>query len=130
MWIHMCMMHKVYHCSESLYVLFVYACTMLSSCKCGFLVLGIFLMIRNADKLLFLRLLIVLYVLQAKDRGSPSRSSVVLVTVEVTDVNDNKPVFSRDVYEVNFTSTQMSGLCQVRRSDTCSVTLCLDKLQK
>ena len=36
----------------------------------------------------------------AFDSGSPRRSSVLLVDVDVTDINDNAPSFDRDVYHV------------------------------
>ena len=37
----------------------------------------------------------------AQDGGSPSKESVLLVHVSVTDVNDNIPVFSQNVYNVS-----------------------------
>lgn len=35
---------------------------------------------------------------EATDGGSPSLSDVVTVNINVTDINDNTPVFSQDTY--------------------------------
>lgn len=36
--------------------------------------------------------------MEATDGGSPSLSDVVPVNINVTDINDNTPVFSQDTY--------------------------------
>lgn len=36
--------------------------------------------------------------IEAKDGGSPPLSDLATVNINVTDVNDNKPVFNQDVY--------------------------------
>lgn len=41
----------------------------------------------------------------AKDGGSPSKQSVLDVHISVTDVNDNSPVFSHNVYNVSIKNT-------------------------
>lgn len=35
---------------------------------------------------------------EATDGGTPSLSDVVTVNINVTDINDNSPVFSQDTY--------------------------------
>ena len=37
----------------------------------------------------------------AKDGGTPSKQSILLVHVSVTDINDNIPIFSQNVYNVS-----------------------------
>ena len=37
----------------------------------------------------------------ARDGGSPSKQSILLVHISVTDINDNIPVFSQNVYNVS-----------------------------
>lgn len=37
-------------------------------------------------------------VVEAKDGGTPALSAVATVSINVTDVNDNSPQFSQDVY--------------------------------
>lgn len=36
--------------------------------------------------------------IRANDRGTPSLSSTVVATVTVDDLNDNKPIFTENVY--------------------------------
>lgn len=36
--------------------------------------------------------------MEATDGGTPSLSDVVTVNINVTDVNDNTPIFSQDTY--------------------------------
>ncbi|KMQ95317.1 fat-like cadherin-related tumor suppressor-like protein [Lasius niger] len=43
--------------------------------------------------------------LRAMDRGVPQRYSYKFVPVHLTDVNDNTPVFSREIYEVKVPET-------------------------
>jgi len=43
--------------------------------------------------------------LRAMDRGVPQRYSYKFVPVHLTDVNDNAPVFSREIYEVKVPET-------------------------
>ncbi|XP_063784899.1 protocadherin gamma-B1-like isoform X21 [Pseudophryne corroboree] len=40
-------------------------------------------------------------ILTALDRGNPARSGTVLIKAVVTDVNDNAPVFTQDLYKVS-----------------------------
>ena len=41
-------------------------------------------------------------VIQASDNGTPSLSSTTSVTISVTDINDNPPIFTRNIYIVGF----------------------------
>ncbi|VVD05382.1 unnamed protein product [Leptidea sinapis] len=43
--------------------------------------------------------------LRATDAGQPPRSSYLTLPVTLTDINDNAPVFSREVYEVSILET-------------------------
>lgn len=45
----------------------------------------------------------------AADRGSPALSTTVTVQVQVTDVNDNSPVFSRSSYSVDVSEDAPEG---------------------
>lgn len=45
----------------------------------------------------------------ATDRGSPALSTTVTVQVQVTDVNDNSPVFSRSSYAVEVSEDAAEG---------------------
>uniref|UniRef100_A0A8U7P559 Uncharacterized protein n=1 Tax=Corvus moneduloides TaxID=1196302 RepID=A0A8U7P559_CORMO len=58
-------------------------------------------------------------VLTAVDSGDPSRSGTVQVRVNVTDANDNPPVFSKVVYEARVAENPPAGLLvlQVRATD-------------
>ncbi|RXM31136.1 Protocadherin Fat 4 [Acipenser ruthenus] len=55
----------------------------------------------------------------ATDKGEPSLSSSMDVTVIVLDVNDNSPIFSQNVYDVEIDENTLSGtdLIQVVASD-------------
>ncbi len=46
----------------------------------------------------------------AVDGGTPPRSGSMAVQVQVSDANDNSPVFSQDDYEVRARSTAARGL--------------------
>ncbi|XP_067685582.1 protocadherin Fat 4-like isoform X2 [Haliotis asinina] len=41
--------------------------------------------------------------IEARDQGSPSRASVLAITVNILDVNDEKPTFSQTFYKGNYT---------------------------
>ncbi|XP_063025247.1 protocadherin gamma-B5-like [Melospiza melodia melodia] len=58
-------------------------------------------------------------VLTAVDGGEPARSGSVLIHVNVTDANDNPPVFSKSVYEARVAENLPSGslVLQVRATD-------------
>ncbi|KAF7235478.1 Protocadherin gamma-A8 [Varanus komodoensis] len=47
--------------------------------------------------------------LTAADKGQPPRSGTVRICVTVTDVNDNAPIFSRSLYEVNIVENILKG---------------------
>lgn len=61
------------------------------------------------------------------DRGSPALSTTVTVQVQVMDVNDNSPVFSKSSYSVDLPEDAAEGsrVLEVhlgcRRSETCFV---------
>ena len=48
-------------------------------------------------------------VVTASDGGSPSRSVTVLLSVTVTDVNDEAPVFAHALYELEVTENEAAG---------------------
>jgi hypothetical protein len=48
-------------------------------------------------------------VLMAADRGNPSYNSTVNVTIQITDINDNDPSFSQDVYSLSVPETAPLG---------------------
>ncbi|XP_041276935.1 protocadherin gamma-B3-like, partial [Onychostruthus taczanowskii] len=48
-------------------------------------------------------------VLTAVDDGDPARSGTVQIRINVTDANDNQPVFSKRVYEARVTESQPEG---------------------
>ncbi|XP_039246394.1 protocadherin gamma-B5-like isoform X2 [Pipra filicauda] len=58
-------------------------------------------------------------VLTAVDGGDPARSGTVQVRVNVTDLNDNPPVFSKRVYEARVAENLPAGslVLQVRATD-------------
>ncbi|XP_064244250.1 protocadherin gamma-B5-like [Passer domesticus] len=58
-------------------------------------------------------------VLTAVDHGDPSRSGTVQVRINVTDANDNQPVFSKRVYEARATENLPAGslVLQVMATD-------------
>ena len=39
--------------------------------------------------------------IEAKDKGEPPLSDMCMVTVYITDANDNKPTFSQTIYTAN-----------------------------
>ncbi|XP_057244618.1 protocadherin gamma-B3-like, partial [Malurus melanocephalus] len=55
----------------------------------------------------------------ARDRGRPALSGTVQIRVNVTDANDNPPVFSRSVYETRVAENLPAGspVLQVRATD-------------
>ncbi|NXI11832.1 PCDGH protein, partial [Irena cyanogastra] len=59
------------------------------------------------------------FVLTAVDGGEPARSGTVLVLINVTDANDNPPVFSKNVYEARVAENLPEGslVLQVRATD-------------
>ncbi|XP_051514051.1 protocadherin alpha-8-like [Myxocyprinus asiaticus] len=58
-------------------------------------------------------------VLTALDGGNPPRSGVMNITITVIDINDNRPVFSKDVYSVTITENLPIGnvILQVNATD-------------
>ncbi|KAK3607640.1 hypothetical protein CHS0354_010693 [Potamilus streckersoni] len=44
-------------------------------------------------------------IVEARDGGNPPKSGTLLVTIEVTDVNDNRPKFNWDTYNVTVSET-------------------------
>ncbi|NXA43653.1 PCDG2 protein, partial [Eudromia elegans] len=58
-------------------------------------------------------------VLTAVDGGSPSRSGTVQIRINVTDANDNAPVFSKSAYEARVRENVATGslVLQVRATD-------------
>ncbi|XP_014749298.1 PREDICTED: protocadherin gamma-B5-like [Sturnus vulgaris] len=58
-------------------------------------------------------------VLMAVDGGDPARSGTVQVLINVTDANDNPPVFSKSVYEVSVAENLPAGslVLQVQATD-------------
>uniref|UniRef100_A0A8C0LCZ8 Protocadherin gamma subfamily A, 2 n=1 Tax=Canis lupus dingo TaxID=286419 RepID=A0A8C0LCZ8_CANLU len=50
-----------------------------------------------------------LLVLTAMDGGDPVQSGTIQIKIEVTDANDNAPVFSQDVYKVSLPENLPSG---------------------
>ncbi|XP_051505998.1 protocadherin alpha-8-like [Myxocyprinus asiaticus] len=58
-------------------------------------------------------------VLTALDGGNPPRSGVMNITITVLDNNDNRPVFSKDVYSVTITESLLVGnvILQINATD-------------
>ncbi|NWQ72596.1 PCDGH protein, partial [Neopipo cinnamomea] len=58
-------------------------------------------------------------VLTAADGGNPTRSGTVQVHINVTDLNDNRPVFSRNIYEARVAENLPAGslVLRVRATD-------------
>ncbi|XP_064581301.1 protocadherin gamma-B5-like isoform X3 [Zonotrichia leucophrys gambelii] len=58
-------------------------------------------------------------VLTAVDGGEPARSGTVLIRINVTDANDNPPVFSKTLYEARVAENLPAGslVLQVRATD-------------
>lgn len=54
---------------------------------------------------------------QAADNGNPPRVNTTTVNIDVSDVNDNAPLFSRDNYSVII---QVSGRCAQGRGPSIS----------
>ncbi|XP_077579230.1 protocadherin-16-like [Stigmatopora nigra] len=51
----------------------------------------------------------ILVVVEARDQGTPSLSSVATVQVQVSDLNDNAPVFHRSEYAASVSEDQLPG---------------------
>uniref|UniRef100_A0A8C2EV69 Cadherin domain-containing protein n=1 Tax=Cyprinus carpio TaxID=7962 RepID=A0A8C2EV69_CYPCA len=58
-------------------------------------------------------------VLIALDGGNPPKSGIMNITINVIDINDNRPVFSKDVYSVTITENLPVGslILQVNATD-------------
>ncbi|XP_016426488.1 protocadherin alpha-8-like [Sinocyclocheilus rhinocerous] len=58
-------------------------------------------------------------VLTALDGGNPQKSGIMNITINVIDINDNRPVFSKDVYSVTITENLPVGslILQVNATD-------------
>ena len=56
---------------------------------------------------------------KAKDDGTPVRSGIALVVIHVTDVDDERPVFTQDLYKFSVLENQAPGTVvgQVRADD-------------
>ncbi|KAM3616499.1 uncharacterized protein V6R79_018992 [Siganus canaliculatus] len=52
----------------------------------------------------------ILVIIEARDRGSPSLSSTATVQVQVTDVNDNAPIFHQSEYRATLSEDRLPGL--------------------
>ncbi|XP_029644820.2 cadherin-related tumor suppressor-like [Octopus sinensis] len=48
--------------------------------------------------------------LEAKDRGNPPKTATLKIHISVTDVNDNIPVFSQEVYNITINSSHQRHL--------------------
>ncbi|XP_028272745.1 protocadherin beta-15-like [Parambassis ranga] len=57
-------------------------------------------------------------VLAAFDGGSPSKSGALNLTINVLDVNDNRPVFSKDVYTVSINENSPIGTLVMKLNAT------------
>ncbi|KAM9811387.1 protocadherin-16-like [Syngnathus typhle] len=51
----------------------------------------------------------ILVVVEARDRGSPSLSSLATIQVQVSDINDNTPVFHQSEYRASVSEDQLPG---------------------
>ena len=49
-------------------------------------------------------------VIQARDTGSPARTASTIVTIVITDENDNPPVFSRGQYDTSVRENSVAGV--------------------
>lgn len=47
--------------------------------------------------------------MEAKDGGTPALSAVATVTINLTDVNDNPPKFSQDIYSAVISEDALAG---------------------
>ncbi|XP_077166913.1 protocadherin beta-16-like isoform X1 [Paroedura picta] len=58
----------------------------------------------------------------ATDRGSPRLTSVKIITIQISDINDNSPVFEKSLYEMQLHENNipgvMIGLIQAKDLDT------------
>ncbi|XP_041050261.1 protocadherin-10-like [Carcharodon carcharias] len=57
-------------------------------------------------------------VLIAKDGGVPARSGTALIIISVQDANDNRPVFSQSVYNVNLLENVPKGTLVIKLNAT------------
>lgn len=48
-------------------------------------------------------------VVEAKDGGTPALSAAATVSIDLTDVNDNPPRFSQDVYSAVISEDALEG---------------------
>ena len=62
---------------------------------------------------------------EARDGGTPSLSSTAMVKVNVTDANDNIPIFSQELYQVTLKENIAvnSVVIEVCRFSICFLTL-------
>uniref|UniRef100_A0A3B3BCJ3 Si:ch73-379j16.2 n=1 Tax=Oryzias melastigma TaxID=30732 RepID=A0A3B3BCJ3_ORYME len=57
-------------------------------------------------------------ILTALDGGNPSKSGILNLTIIVLDVNDNRPVFSKDVYTVSLNENAALGSLVIKLNAT------------
>lgn len=60
--------------------------------------------------------------MQASDNGSPPRVATTTVNIDVSDVNDNAPVFSRGNYSLIIQVTVGPGLLECVPVEMCALT--------